>query len=633
MTGFRVAAASLAGSAMERQLAGIIADHVRATTGRSPSESERKSWRRSLPVLAHDLVDAGLGEIEMLIEYRLPLTSKRADVVLAGIDRRTGGDAYVVVELKQWSRARLYEGNERLVVVEGMHREAEHPLIQVQGYCEYIADFVASLRGNDSAVRGVAYLHNAADLDVDDLFELSTTERTRLFTQSRRGAFLDYLRDQFVPGSGAGAADRLLSSASRPSKQLMKLAAPEIRDREQFTLLAEQRLAYEMVLHFVQKARRSDAKEVVIITGGPGSGKSVIALSLLGELYRQGYSALHATGSRSFTQTMRQHVGRGSSRVKSLFKYFNSFMDAQQNDIEVLICDEAHRIRETSANRFTGAAQRTGRLQVDELIAAARVPVFLLDEHQVVKPGEIGTVEAIKSHASSLGFSVHHVPLDGQFRCGGSQKYENWVLRLLGLQAGDPEPWTGDDQFQVMLAESPWEMEAILRGKLEEGHSARISAGYCWPWSDPRSDGSLVSDVRIGDWARPWNVKGDRAAGTAPPAALWATADGGFGQVGCVYTAQGFEYDWSGVIVGPDLVARHGRMITVREASQDPEFRRRSVTAPQADRHIRNIYKVLLTRGMAGTVIYAVDTQTREFLAELTEATARQPMTSGGRAG
>lgn len=128
-------------------------------------------------------------------------------------------------------------------------------------------------------------------------------------------------------------------------------------------------------------------------------------------------------------------------------------------------------------------------------------------------------------------------------------------------------------------------------------------------------------------------MKGDRAAGTAPPAALWATADGGFGQVGCVYTAQGFEYDWSGVIIGPDLVARHGRMITVREASQDPEFRRRSVTAPQADRHIRNIYKVLLTRGMAGTVIYAVDTQTREFLAELTEATARQPMTSGGRAG
>jgi hypothetical protein len=610
---------------MERQLAGIIADHLRATTGRSPSESERKSWRRSLPVLVRDLIEAGLGNVEMLIEYQLPLTSRRADVVLAGVDRRTGGDAYVVVELKQWSQAELFEDSERLVVVEGMHRELEHPLLQVQGYCDYISDFVASLRGNETAIRGVAYLHNAVDLDVEDLFELSMSERTRLFTKSRRAAFLEYLRDQFTPDPGAGAADRLLASATRPSKQLMKLAASEIKDREQFVLLDEQRLAYEIVLHAVEKARRSDAKEVVVITGGPGSGKSVIALSLLGELSRQGYSALHATGSRSFTQTLRRVAGRGSSRIKELFKYSNSFMDAQKNGIEVLICDEAHRIRETSTNRYTSAVHRTGRSQIDELIAAARVPVFLLDEHQVVKPGEVGTVEGIKSYASSLGFRVRHVQLNDQFRCGGSRRYEQWVLRLLGLEADGPEAWSGDDHFEVMLADSPWEMESILRGKMTEGYSARVSAGYCWPWSNPDRDGRLVSDVRIGDWAKPWNVKGDRAVGTAPPSALWATMEGGFGQVGCVYTAQGFEYDWSGVIIGPDLIARHGRTVTVRDANKDPEFRKRSVTDLQYERHIRNIYKVLLTRGMVGTVIYAVDPQTREFLAELVE-TVMSPM-------
>jgi hypothetical protein len=604
---------------MERQLAGIIADHLRMTTGQSPSESERKSWRRSLPVLVRDLIEAGLGNVEMLIEYQLPLTSKRADVVLAGVDRRTGGDAYVVVELKQWSQAELFEDSERLVVVEGMHGEREHPLIQVQGYCDYISDFVASLHGNETAVRGVAYLHNAVDLDVEDLFDLSLTERTRLFTKSRRGAFLEYLRDQFTPDQGAGAADRLLASATRPSKQLMKLAASEIKDREQFVLLDEQRRAYEIVLHAVEKARRSDAKEVVVITGGPGSGKSVIALSLLGELSRQGYTALHATGSRSFTQTLRRVGGRGSSRIKELFKYSNSFMDAQKNGIEVLICDEAHRIRETSTNRYTSAVHRTGRSQIDELIAAARVPVFLLDEHQVVKPGEVGTVEGIKSYASSLGFRVRHVQLNDQFRCGGSRRYEQWVLRLLGLEADGPEAWSGDDHFEVMLADSPWEMESILRGKMTEGYSARVSAGYCWPWSNPDRDGRLVSDVRIGDWAKPWNVKGDRAVGTAPPSALWATMEGGFEQVGCVYTAQGFEYDWSGVIIGPDLVARHRRTVTVRDANKDPEFRKRSVTDLEYERHIRNIYKVLLTRGMAGTVIYAVDPQTREFLAELVE--------------
>ncbi len=294
-------------------------------------------------------------------------------------------------------------------------------------------------------------------------------------------------------------------------------------------------------------------------------------------------------------------------------------MAAQPNDIEVLICDEAHRIRETSANRYTSAVHRTGRSQIDELIAAARVPVFLLDEHQVVKPGEVGTVEAIKSQASSLGFRVRHVQLNDQFRCGGSRKYERWVLGLLGLEADGPEAWAGDDHFEVMLADSPWEMESILRGKMTEGYSARVSAGYCWPWSNPDRDGRLVSDVRIGDWAKPWNVKGDRAVGAAPPSALWATMEGGFDQVGCVYTAQGFEYDWSGVIIGPDLVARDGRTVTVRDANKDPEFKKRSVTDLQYERHIRNIYKVLLTRGMAGTVIYAVDPQTREFLAELVE--------------
>jgi hypothetical protein len=623
VTAFRVSAAGLVASPMERQFAGIIADHVRMTTGRSPSESERKSWRRSLPVLARDLMEAGLGNLEMLIEYQLPLTTMRADVVLAGVDRRTGADAYVVVELKQWSQAELYEDSERLVAVAGMPRLLEHPLLQVQGYCDRISDYAASLRGDESAVRGVAYLHNAVDLDVEDLFDLATTERTRLFTKSRRGAFLDYLRDQFAPDQGAGAADRLLASATRPSKQLMQLAASVINQREQFTLLDEQRVAFDLVMHVVAKARRSDAKEVVVVTGGPGSGKSVIALSLLGELNRQGYTALHATGSRSFTETMRRHVGRGSSRVQSMFKYFNSFMEARRNDIEVLICDEAHRIRETSDNRYTKATLRTGRSQIDELIAAARVPVFLLDEHQVVNPGEVGTVEAIKSHASSLGFRVHHVQLDDQFRCGGSRKYERWVLRLLGLETGGPEPWAGDDHFAVELADSPWELENVLRGKLAEGYSARISAGFCWPWSEPDRDGRLVSDVRIGDWAMPWNVKSERAVGTAPPRSLWATMEGGFDQVGCVYTAQGFEYDWSGVIIGPDLVARHGRTVAVREANRDPKFKKRTVADLQYEQHIRNIYKVLLTRGMVGTVIYAVDAQTREFLAGLIEASQR----------
>jgi len=623
VTALRRTAKSLAVSSpdspLERRLSDVIAEHVRTLSARRPSQSEIRSWDRSLPVLAADLIDAGLGELEMLIEYQLPLTSKRADVVLAGLDRRTGEDSFLIVELKQWSRAETDEDNPEIALVDGVRGDGLrlNPLSQVAGYCDYLTDFVASLEHRPNSVAGVAYLHNAADRDVADLRESASHPRIPLFSRTRRGELVQFLQDRFAQEAGAGAADRLLSSAIRPSKQLMAVAADEIKNREQFVLLDEQRLAYELVRAAVEKARRADHKEVIVITGGPGSGKSAIALSVLGELYRQKRHALHATGSRSFTLTMRQHVGKGSRSVKDLFKYFNDFMAAERNDLDVLICDEAHRIRETSTSRFTKRELRTNRAQVDELITAARVPVFLLDEHQVVRPGEIGTVAAIRRHAEKLGLPVVQVDLDAQFRCGGSRRYERWVNQLLGLELGGQKAWTGEEHFEVRLVERPAELEQALEEQLKVGYGARMTAGFCWPWSDPRKDDTLVPDVRIGSWERPWNVKNDRSVGSAPPSALWSTADGGFEQVGCIYTAQGFEYDWNGVIIGPDLVARDGKLVTRRSASQDPAIRKRSVSDAEADRLIRNAYKVLLTRGMVGTYLYAVDDETRAFLRNL----------------
>lgn len=180
-----------------------------------------------------------------------------------------------------------------------------------------------------------------------------------------------------------------------------------------------------------------------------------------------------------------------------------------------------------------------------------------------------------------------------------------------------PLEWCDEAGFTVSVADSPAELEARLRSRLVDGRGARITAGFCWPWSDPPSGGGLVSDVRVGQWARPWNVKGDRAVGDAPPAALWATQDGGFEQIGCVYTAQGFEYEWNGVIFGPDLVWREGRFVSRREHSKDPDFRStKQVADGDFDRLVRNVYKVLLTRGMVGTVIYSTDEETREALRE-----------------
>jgi uncharacterized protein len=619
MSVFRVSAAGLLRLATDGTLADRIAEHLWASRhGVSPAE--RRSWVRSLPILAQDLADAGLHDVEVLIEYQLPLTSRRIDAVLAGVHPRTGEDSFVVVELKQWSRAACVPDAGTLVDVAGAPGLRLHPGVQVANYCEYLVDFVSTLADAGHTVRGAAYLHNADDGDVADLFDRPATEQSRIFTKQGRGKFLDYLRSCLDAGApGARAADRLLNSAVRPSRHLLSYAGRELTEGSHFTLLDEQQVAYDLVLRAVERARRADHKRVVVVSGGPGSGKSVIALALLGDLARQGRTALHATGSRSFTQTLRRYAGKGSSRLKNMFLYFNSFMTAERNGLDVLICDEAHRIRETSVNRWTRSAQRQDpRAQIEELLAAARVPVFLLDEHQVVSPGELGNVEAITSFATRLSYEVDVVSLRDQFRCGGSEAYERWVLELLGLAGDRPSVWEGDGRFDLRLAETPEQLEEFLASKQAAGETARISAGYCWPWSDPRPDETLVPDVRLGSWSRPWNVKGLRSVGNAPASPYWATDPNGFGQVGCVYTAQGFEYEWSGVIIGPDLVARGGRLVANRDEFKDPSFRnRRSVSDAEAATLIRNIYKVLLTRGMRGTIIYAADPGTRYLLARL----------------
>lgn len=584
---------------------------------RRPSPAEQRSWARSIPALARDLMDAGLGQAEVLLEQQLPLTSRRVDAIVAGQHPGTGRPSYVIVELKQWSEAEAFEGDPGLVLIDGYGRQPVlHPSAQVAGYCEYLVDFTPALSDAEAHVSGIAYLHNATDHSVMSLRDYPPSPTAQLITGDRRGELIDALRAAIdTEAPGLAAADLLLNAREAPSRQLLTVAAAEIQEREQFVLLDEQRVAYNLVLHAVEKARSSDTKQVVIVSGGPGTGKSVIALSLLGELARQGRTVLHATGSRSFTQTLRKVAGHRSTRTKALFKYFNSFMEAEKNGLDVLILDEAHRIRETSANRWTKAAARTGRPQVEELISAARVPVFLLDEHQTVRPGELGSIQEITAYAESLGLPVHHIRLDDQFRCGGSEAYVAWVLRLLGLAPGGPIPWAGDDHFSLRTAGSPQELEAAMRAEQDRAYTARITAGYCWPWSDPLPDGTLVDDVVIGSWGKPWNLKGDRAGGGAPPSALWATDPAGFGQVGCVYTAQGFEYDWNGVIIGPDLVWRGDRWVAQRSGSKDPDFRSlKTVPNEEFDRLIRNVYKVLLTRGMVGTVIYSTDDETQAML-------------------
>lgn len=602
---WRGSGTSLEKSFVEQTLVEFLRRQFQFELGHLPSPGESASWAQSLPFLAHDLADAGLSNVEILLEERLPLSSKRMDAVLCGTHPKTGRPSYVVVELKQWTEAYPVDDAPELVHIPAYGHYVPHPILQVSSYVDYLRDFVRAIEHEPDAVVGAAYLHNADTQLLDALGDYPITEQARMFASGGRSEWLNFLQTRFSNAPGSPAADLLQKSRIAPSKQLLHVAADEVQRREQFVLLDEQQVAYSLVMRAVRRAQASDHKEVVVVTGGPGSGKSVIALSVLGELSRRGIPVLHATGSKAFTDTLRKVAGARNPRVKQMFKFFNSFMTAEKNGIEVLIADEAHRIRETSENRYTKAELRTGKPQIKELIDAARVPVFLLDQHQVVRPGETGTVDVIREAASASQIQVSEVSLDAQFRSGGSRAYEQWVLRLLGLEPGGACEWEGDEHFELQVSSSPAEMELLLRDKLARGYSARISAGYCWSWNKPKGDEPLPADVRVGDWARPWNNPEERRRGDAPARSLWASEEGGFDQVGCVYTAQGFEYDWSGVILGPDLGWEDGHLVVRGEFNKDPFLRR--LTPAERAPLILNTYKVLLTRGMVGSVVTATD--------------------------
>ncbi|MFE2163903.1 DNA/RNA helicase domain-containing protein [Streptomyces sp. NPDC059447] len=579
--------------------------HRQARLGRL-EDAEIRSWRNSLPALADVLDEAGLRHVEVLIEYQLALSSLRADVVLAGWHPSTTEPSYVIVELKQWTHARALPDTEDLCLpgVGNNNRAFLHPVAQVRRYCQYLQDFTATLDAEPDAVAGLAYLHNADTTNVADLLALEPDDHGRLFTHDTRDQLITHLQSRLSPAHGTGAADALLDSPLAPSRPLLRATAEEILHADRFVLLDEQQVAVSLVRRAVKKAREADGKEVLIVTGGPGSGKSVIALHLMRHLAHDRHTVVHATGSKSFTRTLHHAVGTHEPRVRKLFSYFMHFADARKNGLDALICDEAHRIRAHSV-------RHRGVRQIDELLDAARVPVFLLDDHQVVRPGEMGSREAIDHAAAARGLRPRHIDLDGQFRNGGSRAYEQWVLRLLQLTDEPATQWADERTFHVQVVDSPQQMEDILRAREDQHLTARITAGFCWPWSDPRR-GRLVDDITIGSWSKPWNLRGDSGLKGVPPSWLWATDPDGFGQVGCIYTAQGFEYDWNGVIFGDDFIWRQDRWLPNPRANRDPALSR---TDPATFlRLVRNTYKVLLTRGMAGTLLYSTDPETQARL-------------------
>lgn len=592
----------------------VIASAYRNELGRKPPEGERRSWRNSLLSLSGVCRQAGLDRQGIIVEYQLPQSSKRLDVLLTGADS-AGGDRAEIIELKQWQACEPADGEYVVTWVAGRHRDVLHPSVQVGQYHAYLSNGQTAFHEGDDPVRlgASAFLHNyelsSGDALLDAKFDEERAEFP-IYSRDQRVDLIDRLGERVGAGPGGDVLGRVLGSTPRPSTKLLTAVAGLLEGRDEYTLLDEQLVAFDRVLTAADPSKRT-APAAVIIHGGPGTGKSVIALNLLAELSRRGLNAQYATGSRAFTENLRKFAGRAAGQQ---FRYFHQYAMVDPQSVDVLICDESHRIRETSVSRFTRKDERSGKAQIEELIDASRTTVFLIDDLQVVRPKEVGSSDLIREACAAQGREVFEYQLAAQFRCAGSEGFISWVTDVLDIEPTANPFWEGDPDFDFRIVDSPGELEQVVIGRMEDGCSARLVAGYCWQWSDPRPDGTLVPDVVIGDWARPWNARSGagRLARGVPREHVWATDPGGIHQVGCIYTAQGFEFDFAGVILGPDLVYREGQgWVGVPEASYDRPVR---TAGDDFTALAKNAYRVLLTRGMKGCAVYATDGETREHL-------------------
>jgi hypothetical protein len=513
------------------------------------------------------------------------------------------------------------------VFLGGRLRETLHPSVQVGQYRQYLADTHEAFADEGVGLRAASYLHNFMHDSQSELYaprHANALALNPLFAGDQVSDLAEWLQADLSGGNGILVLESILHGKYKPNKKLLEHTARMIKGDPTYVLLDEQKVAYNSVLAGVAETHRSGTKAVFVIKGGPGTGKSVVALNLVADLSKAGYVTHHATGSRAFTGNLRKAVG---SRAAALFKFFNSYSTESTEMIDVLILDEAHRIRETSANRYTPASNRSDRPQIDELIDIARVSVFFIDDLQVVRPGEIGSAELIRQAAIRAKAALREYELEAQFRCGGSEVFVSWVENTLDLERTADVLWESNQEFDLDIIESANELEALINQRIVEGHSARMVAGFCWPWSKPLPDGTLIDDVRLPGLSLPWNAKPDeKVAKGIPKSDMWASDPNGKDQVGCIYTAQGFEFDYVGVIIGRDLVYRP-RQGWIGQ----PQFSHDSVVKRAANEDmnrftelVKQTYRVLLTRGLKGCYLYLQDEQTRDFVMSRTESRLRK---------
>ncbi|MGE8400468.1 MAG: DNA/RNA helicase domain-containing protein [Delftia tsuruhatensis] len=599
----------------ERDIEDVIYAKYQAATHRKVAKAEIRSWRESLGYIARLLRDPEIApDIGVAVEFILPQSSKRIDVILAG-HADDGFRRLVVVELKQWSSVGATDRDAIVLLRGGMRPDQAriHPSYQAWSYTAFLEGFNEAIYDGGLQLKPCAYLHNyAADGIIDSPQYQPYIERAPLFLKGDedRKKLREFIKQHIRHGRGRQVLFDLERGRMRPSKALADVVGKLLKGNSEFALIDDQKEVFEAAKAACRQASASGRPRVLIIEGGPGTGKSVIAVNLLAAL-REGltvkYISKNAAPRAVYSDKLIQT--RDNAHLVNLFGGSGSFTETVQDAFDVLVVDEAHRLTEKSG--FYG---NLGTHQVKELIEAAKCSIFFIDEDQRVTLKDVGSKEIIRKFAAGRNAEVEEYSLTSQFRCAGSDGYLAWVDHTLQIRT-TANPSLADIPFDFQVFDDPSDLHKAIETK-NTNNRARVVAGYCWPWNS-KKDPKLM-DVVIGDYERQWNLDQDGS--------LWIVAPNSVAQVGCIHTCQGLEVDYVGVIIGPDLAIMGDTLVAVPRARDRHDktmkgFVKMTKEQPAeaarlAESIIKNTYRTLMTRGMKGCYVYATDAKLRAYLRE-----------------
>lgn len=594
-----------------------IEQNIYEKMNRHTARNEFRAWENSLEYMYKVLNDNGIPEDSgIAIEYNIPQTSKRVDFLISGYDNDENGNV-VIVELKQWDKLEAIKGKDALVetYTGNAIRQVVHPSYQAWSYAMLIADYNQSVQEEQIHLWPCSYLHNYRRKENDPLDEEQYQiylNDAPAFTRGQVDNLRSFIKKSIKKGDNKDLLYSVEHGKIKPSKSLQESIAKMLKGNREFVMLDEQKVVYEEILNASRRSMEDCKKQVMIVQGGPGTGKTVVAINLLAQLTNEDQFCQYVS-KNSAPRNVYQKKLKGQMRkssVDNMFKGSGIYTETGENVIDTILVDEAHRLNEKS-----GMFQNMGENQIKEIIHAARCSVFFIDESQRVTLNDIGSVAEIEKWAKLAGAEVTHMELISQFRCNGSDGYLAWLDNTLEIR--ETANWDMKDvDYDIQIMDSPHKVRNIIIEKNKSSNNrARILAGYCWNWIKEGQNDSAVHDIQIGDFEISWNLKNTTT---------FAIDETSVNEAGCIHTSQGLEFDYVGVIIGDDLRYENGRVVTdfTKRAKTDQSLKgikKLFKESPEkalavADEIIKNTYRTLMTRGMKGCYVYCTDKKLADYL-------------------